>query len=180
MNVIDLSKPLFTGMDVYPGDPDVDISVVQSLDESGWEVRKLSMGSHTGTHVDAFSHAIPAGKSLGDIPLHRFTGKARRISPGQSLPPDVGLIFDHHVSPQREAEILAVHPQFVGAPTLDANLERTLLADEILTFEGLVNLDALPADSAFIFCGFPLRIVDGDGSPIRAVALLTEPILPAD
>jgi kynurenine formamidase len=41
---------------------------------------------------------------------------------------------------------------------------------EIVIVESLANLDALPED--FLFIGFPLRFDGGDGSPIRAVAVI--------
>lgn len=41
---------------------------------------------------------------------------------------------------------------------------------EIVIVESLANLDALPEH--FLFIGFPLRFEGGDGSPIRAVALV--------
>jgi kynurenine formamidase len=41
---------------------------------------------------------------------------------------------------------------------------------EIVLVESLDNLDALPED--FLFIGFPLRLQGGDGSPIRAVAVI--------
>ncbi len=42
----------------------------------------------------------------------------------------------------------------------------------IPVIEGLVNLDALVGESNLVFVGFPLKVPDGDGSPIRAAALL--------
>ena len=39
---------------------------------------------------------------------------------------------------------------------------------EIVVVESLANLDQLPEE--FLFIGFPLRLENGDGSPIRAVA----------
>jgi len=42
----------------------------------------------------------------------------------------------------------------------------------IPVIEGLVNLDALLGESNAAFVGFPLKVPDGDGSPIRAAALL--------
>ena len=39
------------------------------------------MGSHTGTHVDAFSHMHKDGETLEEIPLERFFGKARLVFP---------------------------------------------------------------------------------------------------
>ena len=44
------------------------------------------------------------------------------------------------------------------------------LSNGISIFEGLVNLDKL-STSRFTFIGFPLKIREGTGSPIRAVAI---------
>jgi kynurenine formamidase len=159
-------------MAVYPGDSEVEIAIHQERDIAGWEVRKLSMGSHTGTHVDAFSHAHASGKNLDQIPLDRFIGMAQCVAPGQGLPTGIGLIFNHHISAERLPDIAAARPQFVGGPSLDETLEKELLAMEALTFDGLANVAELPLDVPFTFCGFPLRIEGGDGSPIRAVALI--------
>jgi len=46
-----------------------------------------------------------------------------------------------------------------------------LLGNEILIMENLKNLDQLPPFSFFF--GFPLKIKDGSGSPIRAVAYVS-------
>jgi kynurenine formamidase len=53
-------------------------------------------------------------------------------------------------------------------------IHHTLLAPdvEMVIVESLANLGALPEDAEFTFIGFPLRWAGGDGSPIRAVALL--------
>jgi kynurenine formamidase len=48
-----------------------------------------------------------------------------------------------------------------------------LLAKEILLIENLCNLDKLP-DGIFTFQCVPLKIENGDGSPIRAIALIDE------
>ena len=51
-----------------------------------------------------------------------------------------------------------------------------LLADgiEIIIVESLANLNSLPA--RFTFVGLPLNLVGGDGSPIRAAALVGEDV----
>lgn len=43
---------------------------------------------------------------------------------------------------------------------------------EIVLLEGLVNLALLP--ERFILAAFPLKLVGGDGSPVRAVAIVDE------
>jgi arylformamidase len=172
MRVIDLSRQLESGMPVYPGDSEVTIEIVQQRSESGWEVRDLRMGSHTGTHVDACSHAHDDGATLDDIPIDRFMGQAVCIRDRTPLPTTIGLIFDCHISEEHTDEILAARPPFVAGPSLDEALERRLLSDGILTYDGLVNTDQLPDDTPFTFVGLPLKIVSGDGSPVRAIAIL--------
>jgi kynurenine formamidase len=46
-----------------------------------------------------------------------------------------------------------------------------LLGAGMVLVENLTNLAAVPAPS-FLFAGFPLKIRDADGSPIRAVAIV--------
>ena len=69
MRVVDLSEAIKTGMNVYPGDPEVVVERTRSIEADGWEVRTLALGSHTGTHVDAFSHVTAGRSSIDDIPL---------------------------------------------------------------------------------------------------------------
>ena len=43
--------------------------------------------------------------------------------------------------------------------------------NEITVIENLKDLD-LVGDDLFLFCALPLRVIDADGSPIRAIAIL--------
>src|SRR5215208_3057122 len=65
LEIIDLSQEIFTGMPVFPGLPEVKISVHVSHEQ--WDdiidsdvvtpaVNRLELVEHTGTHVDAISH----------------------------------------------------------------------------------------------------------------------------
>ena len=173
MRVIDLSQPLFEGMSVHPGDPEVKISVDHTYGSHGWLLRRITFGSHTGTHVDACSHMDPDGATLSDLPLERFMGPCVVVTPGAEYPPRFGLLFLEPLGTEELDSILAAEPPFV-AGKLDERLERELLQRGIITFTGLVNLDALPRDRSFTFVGLPLPIRDGDGSPTRAVALVEE------
>jgi len=51
-------------------------------------------------------------------------------------------------------------------------LERALLGNNIITYTGLVNLELIPKVRTFIFYGLPLKIKGGDGSPVRAIAII--------
>lgn len=171
MKVIDLSVPIYSGMKVYPGDPEVSIEVVHTYEKKRWLLRKLRLGSHTGTHVDAFSHMDENGKTLDEIPLERFFGEAYMVDKDDSFPSKTGLIFKQAIDVEYLEKILSAKPPFVGGP-ISESLERALLNNGLVTFTGLIHLDLLPTDKSFMFYGFPLRIKDGDGSPVRAVAII--------
>jgi kynurenine formamidase len=175
MRLIDLSQPIADGMAVYPGDPAVRIEVVHSHRSHGWLLRRLELGSHTGTHVDAPSHMVPSGRTLDDVPLERFAGVAMRVSPGreESFPRSTGLLFDAPADLDIVEAISAAGAPFVGGE-LSEELERELLRRDIITFTGLVNLEQLPFETPFTFFGLPLRLAEGDGSPVRAVAILSQ------
>lgn len=73
---LDLSVPVVTGMPVYPGDPQVEVSRALRVAEHGVNVLRLHMGSQSGTHVDAPYHVDEAWPTLDDLPLERFAGSA--------------------------------------------------------------------------------------------------------
>jgi kynurenine formamidase len=47
-----------------------------------------------------------------------------------------------------------------------------LLSREIPNIEGLTNLEAIVEEEHVVFAGFPLKIENGNGGPMRAVALV--------
>lgn len=84
----ELSHPIATGMQVYPGDPTVHIEPALLLARDGVDVAALHLGSHTGTHIDAPSHCIAGGRTTGAIRLPELVADALVIHLGQ-LPPRV-------------------------------------------------------------------------------------------
>ncbi|MFC7199904.1 cyclase family protein [Halospeciosus flavus] len=79
MPLADLSRPVESDMPVYPGDPPVAVEPHATHDEDGYAVSELRCGTHTGTHVDAPSHVLADGDSLGDFALDQFRFDARRV-----------------------------------------------------------------------------------------------------
>jgi kynurenine formamidase len=55
-------------------------------------------------------------------------------------------------------------------PALYIEVHRVLLEGGIAVVEGLTNLDSLPGPQ-ILFCGAPIALVEGDGFPIRALAI---------
>jgi arylformamidase len=171
LKIIDLTKTIESGMPVYPGDPQVELKLVHTYEQHSWQLRELKMGTHTGTHVDAFSHMHPEGKTLDEIPLNQFMGEAQVVSVAQNFPVMTGLFFTEEAGLELLDKIRQTNPPFVGGE-IDESLERALLKEEIVTYTNLVNLNRIPKGLTFTFIGLPLKIKEGDGSPVRAIAII--------
>jgi arylformamidase len=77
---IDVSVPLRSGMVHWPDNPPVQIERMLDMERGDVaNVSKLSMGSHTATHMDAPLHFIRTGKGLDEMPLTATVGRARVI-----------------------------------------------------------------------------------------------------
>jgi kynurenine formamidase len=74
--VVDLSVVIDRTTQVYPGDPVPELRPATRIETEGFNVLSLSMGSHTGTHVDAPFHVQPAGAPLEGLDLGLFAGPA--------------------------------------------------------------------------------------------------------
>lgn len=80
MEFIDVSFPYDSSMAIYPDNPGFSVQRVQDLDKGDTaNVSKISMGTHTGTHIDAPSHFIAGGKAIDEIPLEDMNGIAKVI-----------------------------------------------------------------------------------------------------
>ncbi|AFZ72639.1 cyclase family protein [Natronobacterium gregoryi] len=75
----DLSQPIESGMQTYPGDPAVEISAVTTVPDDGAAVSELRCSSHAGTHIDAPSHTEPDGDSLTDRDVGEYVFDARFV-----------------------------------------------------------------------------------------------------
>ncbi|PIY82415.1 MAG: arylformamidase [Candidatus Omnitrophica bacterium CG_4_10_14_0_2_um_filter_44_9] len=78
---VDISVTIKSGMVHWPGDPAVNISRRQDMDKGDSDnVSLISMGSHTGTHMDAPRHFFVRGKGLDKMPLSAVIGPARVLA----------------------------------------------------------------------------------------------------
>jgi len=80
MTLIDISRPLRSGVPTWPGDTPFSYEVVWSKEQSGSvNVGKLTMSIHTGTHVDAPFHFDNEGRKMIDLSPELYVGPARVI-----------------------------------------------------------------------------------------------------
>lgn len=72
----DASVTIRPGMVVWPGDPPVEMTYVSSRAQGKpANVRRLSLSTHAGTHVDAPDHFVEGGKTLEAVELRRLMGE---------------------------------------------------------------------------------------------------------
>lgn len=76
--IIDLTFEIYEGMPTFPSSwhPTIEVSVLGRLFIEGRETRKVTLGTHTGTHIDAPLHFLPKGKTIDRLPLDILIGEA--------------------------------------------------------------------------------------------------------
>jgi arylformamidase len=77
---IDVSVVLRDGMVHWPGDPPVSIVRFEDMDKGNRaNASRLSMGAHTGTHMDAPLHFLADGRGLDEMDPSVTIGPARVV-----------------------------------------------------------------------------------------------------
>ncbi len=77
MKYYDITVPIRKGMPVYSGDPAVEVTSTLQMEKGDpMNLSRLTLGSHTGTHVDAPFHFLAKGATIDQLPLGQFIGKA--------------------------------------------------------------------------------------------------------
>lgn len=74
--IIDLTYPIHEGMTSFPAPwhPLVSVKQLGRIPFEGRESRQVTLGTHTGTQVDAPRHFIPGGRSIDEVPLTKLVG----------------------------------------------------------------------------------------------------------
>jgi len=72
---LDLTHTISSDMPIYPGDVKPSIQSVATMEKDGVNVTRMTLGSHTGTHVDAPRHFIKDGGPVDSIPLSKLVGE---------------------------------------------------------------------------------------------------------
>lgn len=77
MRTYDITLTISPDLVVWPDDPQVELGRVSKIEEgANFNVSRLNMGVHTGTHVDAPYHVLENGQTVENIPIRLLTGRA--------------------------------------------------------------------------------------------------------
>jgi kynurenine formamidase len=125
--VYDLTHPITSGMQTFPGDPAVRVAPAREFDADGYRVTEIGCGSHTGTHVDAPSHTEPDGDALDAFPVDRFVMTAVCVDCSdrgarEPIPPSR--------VPTRDADCVVFHTGWDAYWGTDRYLDHPYLAPE--------------------------------------------------
>jgi kynurenine formamidase len=74
--IVDLSIPVDVSTPVYPSDPVPRFCLAHTVANHGFNVSRMEMASHCGTHCDAPFHFVEDGAKIDELPLERFVGPA--------------------------------------------------------------------------------------------------------
>ncbi|WP_343319355.1 cyclase family protein [Arthrobacter sp. TMP15] len=153
MHIVDLSQPVSSGMQVFPGDPMVSSRAVATNAADGFQVAELHLGTHSGTHVDAPLHTIDGGMAVDELNLTALCGPARIIRVLGAEPRS--MIKFSTVAAQLEnltaGTIVLFHtgwsvhfntPAYLEHPHLDPDIAKHLLAQGV----SVIGVDTLNPD----------------------------------
>jgi arylformamidase len=81
--IIDATVPLSAEVPTFPGDPRFQMEFSHRIDRGEpYNVAKLTLGAHSGTHVDAPYHFLADGSTVERLPLDVLLGRALVVEVG--------------------------------------------------------------------------------------------------
>jgi len=69
LKIVDLSLVLNSDTPIYPGDPKPNMSIATTIENEGYNLFNLNLGSQTGSHIDAPYHFDNQGTTVNNIDL---------------------------------------------------------------------------------------------------------------
>lgn len=188
MKIIDISQEIFSA-EIFPGDPVPGMDMVMSWENDDvCQLTELTLGSHTGTHMDAPRHFLEDGKDIAEVALEKCMGACKVVEvtgeiSGKQMEELLAdgtrrlLLKGKQVITEDAARVMAekslkcigVEGLTVGPFSSPAPVHKILLGSEIVILEGL-RLDNA-AEGEYFLAAQPLKMKELDGSPVRAVLI---------
>jgi kynurenine formamidase len=72
----DISHLINLDMPIYPRNPSPKFESILNIQKDGVNVSRITLGTHTGTHVDSQNHFFTNGIGIEREPLSKFIGQA--------------------------------------------------------------------------------------------------------
>lgn len=176
MHIIDITVELSDHVVTYKSDPKVKLERHATIAKDGYALTRLSMGSHSGTHLDAQCHVVEGGQNAAQMPLNMLVGKCYVVD-AEDFKVPIGakrVLVKGNIdrectlnAPQAQA-LMDAGVRVMGTDGLsigDDEVHRMLLEEGCAVLE-LLELSRAKAGPYFL-CALPLKIAC-DGAPVRA------------
>lgn len=86
MRIHDVSLTVSQNLVTWPGDPSIELERVEKIEEgANANVSRVTMGVHTGTHVDAPFHFVAGGTTIETLPLDVLVGAVQVVDLGDQV-----------------------------------------------------------------------------------------------
>jgi kynurenine formamidase len=168
VRVIDLSLPLDATTQTYPGDPEVRLTQHATVERDGFNLLAVSMGSQSGTNVDAPFHFDPAGARIDEVALELFVGTGVLVDVRGKRPREPITVADVEGGAWRPGRIAVLHTgwsahygtaAFFDHPYLSREACAWLLDQGVRTIcLDTLNIDETP-DDEHPGVGFPCHLL---------------------
>lgn len=175
--VVDLSVVINSATQVYPGDPEPRFDPHSTIQRDGFNLLKVTMGSQTGTHVDAPYHFDESAAKLDELPLDRFIGTGVVVD-ARAAGARGRITWDYFEGVEKSlvpGAIVLLHTgwsahygssEYFDNPYLDADACARLVALGVRTFGiDAINIDETPDDD-HPGEGFPVHHLIADVSGV--------------
>lgn len=186
MKIYDIAREVFAAK-VYPGDPEASMEKIYSMSKGDkCNVSKISMGSHSGTHMDAPLHFLEGGKAIDQVELEKCIGICRVVCCDGSVTKEQIRNFleggvkrllikgKANLLPEAVLELCRQEIFLIGVEGLTVvegeyqeSAHIRLLGMEAAILEG-VDLSGVKEGEYFLSAA-PLKLGGCDGSPCRPV-----------
>jgi arylformamidase len=189
--LMDITRPVYHGMPVWPGDPDVRFSPALTIPEGGANVVSLSMGTHSGTHIDAPSHYLTGAPTVDEIPMESLVGPClvieftaggpigrSRLAESINTPHPCRILMKNGPGAYLDEGgaaylvdqgmvLVGTEEMSIESPAGNGSVHTCLLAADVVILEGIDLSHVPPGEYRLI--ALPLRLMGVDGAPCRAV-----------
>ena len=188
MIIHDISRDTLSAP-VYDGDPETTVEKIRSIEDGdNYNLSKISMSVHSGTHLDAPFHFYEEGKTIDHMRLNTFFGKCTVISVNGILTGEdmerllpycktrilfhgEGKTFISHsaaiVLAQSRVILVGTDAQSI-APSFDEEKTHYELARAGIVILENLNLSAID-DGEYDLCAFPVKLAGLEAAPCRAI-----------
>ena len=104
VKLVDLSIPVDADTPIYPGDPEPRFCLAHTIANHGFNVSRMEMSSHCGTHCDAPFHFLEDGARIDELPLEMFVGcgvviDVRRLEAHETIEQQILEPYGHKLGP---------------------------------------------------------------------------------